>query len=133
MTNYEEVRTAIDDAVHVYRKELNIYRYIPRTLVPPCAVIKPRGNRTIDYMKMQGRSTLADWYFTVMIIIGRIDERAAQKQAGEMISPGSQLIRCLQAMKLPTGFCQVTEGAVNDLMFGQALYTYAELQLKITA
>lgn len=133
VTNYETVRNSLSDAIHVYKKELNIYRYVPRTLVPQCAVLKPRGSRTIDYMQMQGRSSLAKWYFTVMIIVGKIDERYAQQRAGEMISPGSDLIKALQDAKLPNGFTQVTEGAINDLMFGQALYTYAELQVTVTS
>lgn len=132
MSNFEQIRDAVEEAVKVYKEDLNVYRYVPRTLIPPCAIIKPRNNRTIDYMGAQS-SALADWYFTIMIVIGRVDEESSQKQAGDMISPGSDLIRSLQRMKLPTGFCTVTDGAVAEMMFSQSLHTYAELQIKIKA
>lgn len=133
VTDYETVRDALTGAIQVYRKDLNIYRYVPRTLVPQCAILKPRGSRTVDYMQAQGRSPMAKWYFTIMIIIGKIDERFAQKQAGELISPGSPLIKAIQDVRVGTGYAQVTEGSINDLMFGQALYTYAELQVMVMA
>lgn len=132
MSDFEQVRDAIEGALHDFKDDLNIYRYVPRTLIPPCAIIKPKNNRTINYMGAQGRSSLADWYFVIMIIIGRVDEESTQKQAGDLISPGSHLIRCLQRMKLPTGFCTVTDGAIAEMMFSQSLHTYAELQIKVT-
>lgn len=131
MTNYNDVRDGLTEAVQIYSSDLNVYQYVPRTLVPPCAIVKPRGTRTIDYQQMQGRSTLAKWYFDVMLVIGLVDEEAAQNLAGELISPGSPLITCLLKAKFPTGFSQVTEGAVNNMMFGQALYTYAELKVTV--
>lgn len=131
MTDYNDVRNALTEAVRVYSSELNVYHYVPRTLVPPSAIVKPRGTRTIDYQQMQGRSQLAKWYFNIMLVIGLVDEEAAQKLAGELISPGSPLITCLLAANVPNGFTQVTEGAVNNMMFGQALYTYAELMVTV--
>lgn len=133
VTDYNDVRSALIEAVQAYSSELNVYQYVPRTLVPPCAIVKPRGTRTIDYQQMQSRSALAKWYFDVMLVIGLVDEEAAQNLAGELISPGSPLVTCLLGAKFPTGFSQVTEGSVNNMMFGQALYTYAELKVTVIA
>lgn len=131
MTNYNDVRDGLTRAVLNYSSELNVYHHVPRTLVPPAAIVRPNGSRTIDYQQMQGRSRLAKWHFNVMLVIGLVDEQAAQDLAGELISPGSPLIECLKATQLPNGFAQVTEGAVNSTMFDQGLYTYAELMVVV--
>lgn len=132
MTDYNAIRSALGDAVQIYKPDMNVYPYIPRTLVPPAAIVKPRSGRTIDYLQAQS-SGLARWNFIVLLVIGLVDEEAAQKLAGELISPGSQLIQCLQNATLPNGFVTVTDGSVSEMMFGQSLYTYAELSVVVTS
>lgn len=132
MTNYNLIRDSLDEAVQVYRPDMNIYRYVPRTLVPPAAIVKPRAGRTIDYLQMQS-SGMARWNFTIMLIVGLVDEEAAQIMVGDMISPGSPLIFALQNATLPNGYVTVTDGAVNEMMVDQSLYTYAELSVVVTS
>jgi hypothetical protein len=109
---------------------MNVYNYVPRTLIPPSAIIQPVAQRTIDYMNVLGRGGLADWYFHVLIVVGLVDEEAAQQLTGEIISPGSPLIHALQDS---LRFVQVTTGSIAEMMFGNALYTYARLNLTVKA
>lgn len=132
MTDYNTVRDAVFSAVRLYQPDMNVYHYVPRSLVPPSAIVKPRASRTIDYLQAQS-SGLARWNFVVLLIIGLVDEQAAQKLAGELISPGSPLIAALQNAELPTGYVTVTDGSVSEMMFGQSLYTYAELSVVVTS
>lgn len=131
MSNYNDVRSALGAAVQSYQPNLNVYYYVPRTIVPPAAIIQPVPHRTINYVQAYG-SELAKWRFTVMIVIGLVDEESAQEQAGDLISPGSALIRALNT-RLASGYAQVTEGGLAEMMFDTGLYTYAELSVVVTA
>lgn len=134
MTGYNAVRTALGAAVQSYQPGLNVYYYTPRSLVPPAAIIKPQSQnqRTIEYLQVQGAGGLAKWHFNILLVIGQLDEQAAEEQAGELISPGSPLVRALNG-RLSTGFSQVIEGGIASMMFDQGLYTYAQLTVVVTA
>jgi hypothetical protein len=134
---YNEIRTSLGGAaatwlgsIGVEQPTMNVYNYVPRTLIPPSAIIQPVAQRTIDYMNVLGRGGLADWYFHVLIVVGLVDEEAAQQLTGEIISPGSPLIHSLQDS---LRFVQVTSGSIAEMMFGNALYTYARLNLTVKA
>ena len=131
MTNYNVVREALAGAVEAATPVLNIYSYVPQTLTPPSAIIQPAPHRTIDYLQTQ-QSGLAKWRFNIMIVVGQVSEEAAQEQAGDLISPGSPLLLALNT-RLCTGFVQVVEGGISQMMFDQGLYTYAELSVVVTA
>ena len=134
MSNYNDVRTALGAAIQQFQPGLNVYYYVPQSLVPPAAIVKPQSQnvRTIEYLQTQS-SGLAKWHFQVLLVIGQLDEQAAQEQAGELISPGSPLLRALNNVRLSTGFSQVTEGGISSMMFDQGLYTYAQLTVVVTA
>lgn len=131
MTNYNCVRKALGDAVEGATQVLNVYSYVPRSLSPPSAIIQPAPRRTIDYLQSM-QSGLAKWRFNVLIVVGQVDEESAQEQAGDLISPGSPLLVALNK-RLATGFSQVVEGGISQMMFDQGLYTYAELSVIVTA
>lgn len=131
MTNYNDVRAALAEAVADATPVLNIYSYVPQTLTPPSAIIQPAPHRTIDYMQT-AQSGLAKWRFNIMIVVGQVSEEAAQEQAGDLISPGSPLLLALNT-RLGSGFSQVFEGGIAQMMFDQGLYTYAELSVIVTA
>jgi hypothetical protein len=130
VSNYNDVRTALGTAVQAFEPGVNVYYYVPRTLVPPAAIIQPLPHRTISYLQAQS-SFLAQWHFNIMIVIGQVDEQAAQQQAGDLISPGSPLIRALQDTPLPNGYVEVVEGGISEMMFDQGLYTYAQLTVNV--
>jgi len=67
-----------------------------------------------------------------MIVVGQVDEEVAQEQAGNLITPGSDLIRAIQDLKF-NGYAQVLEGGISQMMFDQGLYTYAELNVVVKA
>lgn len=130
MTNYNVVRNALGSALKNFESDLNVYYYVPRTLVPPSAIVQPRPQRTVSYLQAQS-SGLAEWNFNVQLVMGLVDEEFAQKQVGDMISPGSPLIEALNNVPLPNGYSKVVDGSISEMMFGQGLYTYAHLAVII--
>lgn len=134
MTDYDAVRTALGAAVKAYAPGLNIYDYVSQSFTPPAAIVKPQAHKTVDYQMVQGGGGLAKWTFLVMLVIGQIVEEDAQKQAGALVSPNSPFIQAINNTKFPSGgFAKVVEGAVSEMMFGNGLYTYAQLTVSITA
>lgn len=133
MTDYDTVRLALCQALKDnYQYDLNIFDHVPRTLVPPAAIVKPRPKVLPEYRRAMGRSALAKWQFDVLLIIGLVDEQAAQKMAGELISPGSPLVNALTC-KLLNGYSQVTDSGTSEMMVEESLYTYAELTVEVLA
>ena len=133
--DYNDVRTALGVAVQQYQPGLNVYYYVPKSLVPPAAIIKPQSQnvRTIDYIQGGGGSLLAKWFFNVLIVIGQPYEEASQEQAGALISPGSSLIASLKAVQLGRGYAEVTQGGISEMAFDQGSFTYAQLTVTVTA
>lgn len=133
MSNYNDVRASLGAAIKTYSPALavNTYDYVPRSITPPAVIVQPSPNRTIDYQVVQGRGVFAKWRFNVMIVIGQVSEEDAQKQAGDLVSPGSGLITALNNMTLTSGYAQVESGNIAQMMFDQGLYTYAELSVFI--
>jgi len=133
VANYNDVRAALGTALETYQSGLNVYDYVPKSLTPPAAIVQPAPHRTIDYVQAQGAGGLAKWRFNVLIVIGQVDELAAQQQAGDLISPGSSVIQALNRMPLTNGYALVESGGIAQMMFDQGLYTYAELSVVITS
>lgn len=135
MSSYNEVRRALGAAMLSFQPDLNVYYYVPRTLIPPCAIIKPQPQQTINYLQAQS-SLSARWLFHIMMVIGLVEEEAAQDLAGDLIAPGSPLLRALNR-RLDTGYAQVTDAAISEAMFGepprQGLYTFARLSVLVNA
>lgn len=131
--NYNQVRALLGEAIAVYSPALamNTYSYVPRSITPPAVILQPTPRRTIDYLEAN-QSRSAKWRFNVMIVIGQVDEEAAQEQAGDIISPGSTLLNALNG-RLGTGYSQVSDGAISQMQFDQGLYTYAELSVVVLA
>jgi hypothetical protein len=134
VANYNDVRAMLGDAINVYMPSLatNTYSYVPRSIIPPALIVQPTPHRTIDYTQVEGRGTFALWRFNIMIVIGQVDEEVAQTQAGDIITPGSPLIRAIQDIK-GNGYAQVLDGGISSMMFDQGLYTYAELNVIVKA
>jgi hypothetical protein len=74
---------------------------------------------------------MAEWHFSVMLVVGLVDEQRAQEQVGDLISPDSPLIVALHNAPLPNGYSQVLDGSVSEMTFGQGLYTYAQLSVTV--
>lgn len=136
MTSFIDVRNTLGRAVTRVLPKHNVYGYVPRSIIPPAAIVAPVPNNTIDY-EQQYNSTQADWMWTVKIIVGQVDDEAAQDMVGELLSPGSDLIRAIEASEFGdvpgAGWARVQRGGVSQMMFGKALYTYAELTVRVTA
>ncbi|HEX4394186.1 MAG TPA: hypothetical protein VH084_22000 [Mycobacterium sp.] len=137
MSRYNDVRKSLGAAaqqwlgsIGVEQPAMNVYNYVPRTLIPPSVIIQPVAQRTLSYLDVLGQGNLADWYFHVLIVVGLVDEEAAQELMGDIISPGSSLIYALQECMR---FVQVTDGSVAEMMFDGALHAYARINVKIKA
>ena len=133
MTEFSEVRQTLGAAINrVMSHELNVYHYVPRSLIPPAAIVQPAPNTTIDN-EPQYSSGLADWMFKVMIVVGEVDDEAAQDQVGKILTPNSPLIQAINDVTFSTsGWAKVQRGNVSQMNFGKALYTYAELTVRVT-
>jgi hypothetical protein len=135
VANYNDIRAALGASVTAFQPNVNVYYYVPRTLVPPAAIVQPQPHRTISYLQVQS-GPMAEWRFNVLLVIGQVDEQAAQEQAGDLISPGSGLIQALNDTVLPTsGYVVVTDGSISEMQTGgsAALYTYAQLSVCVYA
>lgn len=130
VTSYNVVRTALGQAIKAYQSDVNVYYYVPRSIVPPSAIVRPKPSRTISYVQAQS-SRMAEWHFSVMLVVGLVDEQRAQEQVGDLISPDSPLIVALHNAPLPNGYSQVLDGSVSEMTFGQGLYTYAQLSVTV--
>lgn len=137
MSRYNDVRKSLGGAaqqwlgsIGVEQPAMNVYNYVPRTLIPPSVIIQPVAQRTLSYLDVLGQGNLADWYFHVLIVVGLVDEEAAQELMGDIISPGSSLIYALQECMR---FVQVVDGSVAEMMFDGALHAYARINVKIKA
>lgn len=130
MSVYNDVREALGSAIQAFQPDVNIYYYVPRSITPPAAIIQPNPNQTINYLETQS-SRSALWYFNVMLVLGLVDEEAAQQMMGEMVSPGSALL-CALDTRIANGYSKVTSAAVSERTFDNALYTYARLSVTVT-
>jgi hypothetical protein len=116
-----------------YNSDFNIYDRIPRSLIPPAVILKPRPHRSVLYPRAQS-SPFAEWHWILQVIVGQVDDQTAQDQVGAMISPGSELIRALEDAKVARGFVQVVDGAMSEMMVDQvSLYVHAELSIYVKA
>lgn len=125
--SYNSIRKALGTAVQAFEPNINIYYYVPRTLVPPAVVVQP-AHRTISYLQGQS-SRSAEWHFNVMVIVGQVDEEGAQEMVGDLISPRSTLVAALNATPVEGGYVQVTEGTVAEVTIGSAVYTHVQLSV----
>lgn len=130
MSVYNDVREALGSAIQAFQPDVIVYYYVPRSITPPAAIIQPNPNQTINYLEAQS-SRSALWYFNVMLVLGLVDEEAAQQMMGEMVSPGSALLSALNT-RIATGYSKVTAAAVSERTFDNALYTYARLSVTVT-
>lgn len=131
MATYNDIRAALAEAIQTYQPDLNVYYYVPRTFIPPVAIVQPVPHRTIKYSKAQGPGLMAYWQFHVLLVIGQVDEQASQEQAGELISPESPLVQALNT-RLLNGFSHVLDAGISESMFDDGLYTYVQLTVQVT-
>ena len=130
--NYNEITAGLGAALQSYAPGINIYPDVLRTIVPPAAIVQPMPRNTVEYDRAQG-SSLAMWHFEVLFIVGQVDEVSAQRQAGDLISPGSALINAINRATFGRGYAHVTAGSVSQMQSGQTLYTNAQLSVDVLA
>jgi hypothetical protein len=133
VTTLVEVRDTLGQMCSKTLPTLNVYNHVPRSLVPPAAIVRLAPHNAIDY-EQQYSSGLADYMWTIMLVIGQVDDEAAQDQIGELITPNSPLIVAINNATFPApGWAKVQKAGVSQMMFGKALYSYAELSVRVTA
>lgn len=136
VSNYNDVRDALGVQLKSFQSGLTIHHFVPRSITPPAAIVQANPTRTIDYLQAQS-SRSADWHFGIMIVVGLVNEKVAQKRVGDLISPGSELLRALNT-RIANGYAQVTNASIQEAMFEtlagrQALHTYARLSVIVSA
>lgn len=138
MSRYNDIRYALAASVESSLPfPLNVYSYMPKTFIPPAAMVYP-NTRSINYLQMMS-SQSAEWHYTVLIVLGEVDEEAAQNLVGDIVSPDSAVIAAICNTKIPGGYAVVTDGSVSERQVpgasatGAALYTHAELHVMVKA
>lgn len=133
MANYNELKRTLGDALRTFSDEINVSDFFPKSVVPPAAVIQP-AVPTINFIQAE-QSRTAEWRFTVMLIIGQVNEEAAQEKIGDLISPGSPLIEVLNAVGEDSGFLRVkvTDASISEVQVGTTNYAYARLSVNVIA
>lgn len=137
-TSFVEIRDTLGGAIRRVLPDVNVYNHVPRSLVPPSAIVRPTPNSTVDYEQMYS-SSQADWMWTLMLVIGQIDDEWAQDQMGALITPRGDLVRAINDIEFrdPTsgsgiGWAKALRGGISQMNFGKALYTYAEITVRVT-
>lgn len=138
MSRYNDIRYALATSVEASLPfPVNVFPYLPKTFVPPAAMVFP-NTRTINYLQTMS-SNSAEWHYTVLIVLGEVDEEAAQNLVGDLVSPDSAVIAAICNTHIPNGYAVVTDGSVSERQVpgasasGAALYTHAELHVMVKA
>lgn len=133
MANYNDLKRTLGDALRQFSDEINVFDFFPKSVVPPAAVIQP-AVPTVNFIQAE-QSRTAEWRFTVMLIVGQVNEEAAQIKIGDLISPGSDLIEALNAVGEDTGFLRVkvTDASISEVQVGTTTYAYARLSVNVIA
>jgi len=133
MANYNELKSTLGDALRQFSDDINVFDFFPKSVVPPAAVIQP-AVPTVNFIQAE-QSRTAEWRFTVMLIVGQVNEEAAQTKIGDLISPGSDLIEALNAVGEDTGFLRVkvTDASISEVQVGTTTYAYARLSVNVIA
>lgn len=138
MSRYNDIRYALAASVGSGLPfPVNVYPYLPKTFVPPAAMVYP-NTRSINYLQTMS-STSAEWHYTVLIVLSEMDEESAQNMVGDLVSPDSSVIAAICNTKIPNGYAVVTDGSVSERQVpgasanGAALYTHAELHVMVKA
>lgn len=131
--NYNDVRKLLGDACRTLADNVSVRYYIPRSISPPTSVILPQFP-TVQYLNLSPGES-AQWNMIVMYFVGQINEETAQDQTGEMISPGSKLLRALNDAQIRPGYgsVSVSEASLSEMKIGSAVFSYARLDVAVRA
>lgn len=110
--------------------DVNVYSTLNKSAVAPAIVVRP-GNPTILYGEADGRSPLARWNFEVLIIVGQVNEQAAQDRIADMIDPDSPIIEALDDSDFGNGFAQTRRALVGETPIGATLYASALIGVQV--
>jgi len=134
VTDFAEVRDTLHGGVSKALPDHTVYLYVPRSIVPPCVIIEPSPHNTINY-ELAMSSGFAEWNLTTKVIVGQVNDEWAQKVVAEHITPQSPLITAIEAVEFGAGagggWARVYRAGISQMMFGKALYTYAELSVRV--
>lgn len=110
--------------------------YVPDDPKPPVAVVMPPAPITYDVAMGRG---LDEYDFSVMVIVGRQSERAAQRLLDSLCAPkGSGSIKtAIESDRFLAGNCQdlrVTEmRQITSILIDQVTYLTAEFTVRVYA
>jgi hypothetical protein len=128
---FTQVITALGEACKAGAPKLNVYTTWPCSVSVPAAVIRI-GKPAIRYIQVMGNSTQAKWLFEILLVVGSVNDKAAQKRAMALISPDSKLVAAVNDVKVTEGGAvKVTESSTGEVDVGSG--TYASASLFVTA
>lgn len=135
MANENDLRRTLADAMRAFfSDEINVSEFFPKSPPPsPSLVIQP-GTPVGDLIQAMNSST-AEWQFVIMLLVGQVNEEAAQNKIGDLCSPGSPLIQALNAIGEDSGFLRVkvTNVSISEVQYATTMYAYGRFQVKVIA
>lgn len=81
----EEARQVLADQLDTTLDWLRASPQVPSQINPPAAVVAPNTSDLADYEQVLS-SDIVMWYLRVVLIVGRVNDQAAQSLMDEMIS-----------------------------------------------
>lgn len=120
---YEACRAALPSLLPGVR----VSRTPPASVNVPAAIVQPAA-QTIRYGD-KTISELASWRFELLLLLGNINEHAAQVKAGELVAPSSDLIQALNYARIDNGWLDLIEANVGNQTYNARTYGGAKINI----
>lgn len=133
MNAFETVRDTIGqvcaDTLPTLLPGVDVWQTVPDSFAVPAVIVVPAAP-TITYGDVTN-SDLAGWRFDLWLLLGKVNEHAAQLKAGELVDPKSPLIRALDGAEIPNGWLDPIDAHVGKQRppFSNAVYEGAKLTI----
>ena len=132
MSNVRALREALAEAMGSV-DGLRTSATVPDNPRPPIAIVMPE-RIVYDLNARRGADT---FYFTVMLLVGRADDRASQNNIDQFITGDSSLKAAIEADRTLGGVantCRVTEMSnYASMSVGEVLYLSAQFNVEVVA
>ena len=95
-----EIRSTFKETLESQITGFRVYETRPSSVVVPCMVLQPKP-KFVDYLVGMGNSITAIFHLEGLLLVGKINDKAAQNKLDDLMSPDGDLIPVLQALRIP--------------------------------
>lgn len=127
------VRTTFKETIEARVSGLRVYETRPSAVVVPCLIVQPQ-QKFVDYLVGMGNSITAIFHLEALLLVGKINDKAAQNKLDDYTSPDGDLIPVLQTLRVPKLINIVTVNSASGYGFyavGSTDYMGCLLELDI--